>query len=123
MNTKANRIDVLPSKLLACLLALVCVVVGTVGLVLPIIPGFLFLILAVLIVARHFPTIETWLRKSRRFDRHMDRADSFMELPVLDKVRVSGLICVKIVLDTLAFVGGVAGKVLDFAAGRGPYSR
>ena len=123
MNTKTNRVDVLPSKLLACLLALVCVVVGTVGLVLPIIPGFLFLILAVLIVARHFPTIETWLRKSRTFDRHMDRADSFMELPALDKVRVSGLICVKIVLDTLAFVGGMAGKVLDFAAGRGQYSR
>lgn len=80
---------------------LACVVLGIVGLVLPVIPGLLFLALAVLLTARHVPWIDCRLRAHRTIGPHMHRADRFLELDLGDKARVAGLLCAKGVLDGL----------------------
>ena len=100
------RLQVNPyAKLVACALVFVCIVLGVVGLVLPIIPGLLFLAIAALIAARYFPSIGSRLRRNRTLGRHMDTADGFLDLPLWRKVQLSCLLCVKFVLDGIASIG------------------
>jgi uncharacterized membrane protein YbaN (DUF454 family) len=93
----------LSGKLVACVLVLACVAVGVVGLVLPVIPGLLFLAIAALIAARHFPSLAARLRRHRAFDRHLNKADGFLALRRPQKIQVAGWLCVKVFLDSLAF--------------------
>lgn len=104
MNTNASLVVGGPARLLACLWAFVCLVLGALGLVLPIIPGVLFLALGVLIVARHFPSVRRWLRRMPPIGRHMDRADRFLDLSFWRKVQVGALLCLKMFVDGIAFV-------------------
>ena len=104
----------LSGKLIACILVPVCVVVGAIGLVLPILPGLLFLGLAALIVARHSPAFAGILRRSRTFGPHLDRADRFFGLSFARRLQVGTLICLKIALDGAALAGSAVRKVFQF---------
>jgi len=105
MKSEARR-KVNPSaKLIACILVFACLVVGVAGLVLPIIPGLLFLAIAVLIVARYFPSMGARLRRNRTIGRHLDRADGFLDLTLWRKVQLGCLLCAKFVLDGIAMIG------------------
>ena len=106
MKTKPNLIENLSARLIAVLLVALCLVIGAAGLVLPIIPGLLFLAIAVLICARAFPSLERWLRRSRTLDRHLDRADGFMNLSLWRKVQFGSLLSLKILLDSIACIAG-----------------
>jgi uncharacterized membrane protein YbaN (DUF454 family) len=112
MNAKANSVPSLSAKLIAVLVAVALVLLGVIGLVLPFIPGLLLLLIAAVLVARHFPSIDGWLRQNRAFGRHMEWADTFYELPLLEKMRLGVWVCLKIVLDSLALVGGAITKML-----------
>jgi len=112
MKTKANLIGNLSAKLIAGIFVLICLAAGAVGLVLPIIPGLLFLAIAVLIVARNFPTMERWLRRNRNMDRHLDTVDSFLGLTISRKIRLSGLLCLKGLIDSIVFIKSALTRLL-----------
>ncbi len=114
MNTKATA--ALPTKLIACVVAVALVLLGVVGLVLPLIPGFLLLILAAVIVAKNFPSIDGWLRRNRIVARHMEWADAFYELPLKEKVQLGIWVGAKVLVDGLALLGSAAMKVWRAAA-------
>lgn len=88
-------------KLVAGIAVLAFVVLGLIGIVLPIIPGLLFLALAALIAARHVPAVDARLRRHHAIGRHMHRVDRFFGLDLLDQLRVAGLVTVKTTLDGL----------------------
>lgn len=111
MKTSANRPADLPAKLAACLLILVCVALGVVGLIVPVVPGLVFLALAVVIVARHFPSLGRRLRRNRTIGVHLERVDRFLDLRFWSKVQVAGLICAKLLLDGLAFVSALVTRL------------
>ena len=113
MNTKA--IAAMPVKLIACIVIAALVVLGLVGLVLPLIPGLLLLVLAAVIAAKQFPSIDAWLRGNRAFGRHMEWADTFYELPLKEKAQLGAWVCAKILLDSLALLGSGVLKVWDAA--------
>lgn len=112
MNTETAASTSLPGKVLAGLLVVALVLLGLVGLVLPFIPGLLFLLIAAVLVSRNFPTIDVWLRRNRAFGRHMEWADTFYALPLTEKVQLGFWVCAKIVLDSLALVGSAVMKAL-----------
>jgi uncharacterized membrane protein YbaN (DUF454 family) len=118
MKMKTMPIESLPAKLLAGIAVLACLVVGAVGLVLPIIPGLLFLAIGGVIIAKVFPSIERKFRSTRRIGRQLDRADSFFELSPLQKLQLGGLIGAKILLDTLDFLASSANKLRLLAVGK-----
>ncbi|MBN1239227.1 MAG: DUF454 family protein [Gammaproteobacteria bacterium] len=97
-------------SIVASLLVLACVAIGVVGLVLPIIPGLIFLALAAVIAARHFPWVGARLRNHRSLGRHLNRADGFVRLSLPDKIRVAGLLCAKALLDGAACVASLLRK-------------
>ena len=111
MNTKAT--EALPAKLIACVLAIALIVLGVIGLVLPLIPGLLLLVAAAVIVARYFPSIDGRLRESRIFGRHMEWADVFFTLPLREKIQLGALVSAKVLLDSLTLVGSAVMRVVS----------
>jgi uncharacterized membrane protein YbaN (DUF454 family) len=105
---KAKTPSSLAAKIIACALVVACLAIGIVGLVLPIIPGLLFLAIAAVVLARHFPWLESRLRRHRVFGKHLDRSDAFLGLGVAARVKVAALLCLKVVLDTLATITAFA---------------
>ena len=65
MTTETGIIGRFGATLIACMLILVCVAVGAVGLILPVVPGLLFLAIALMLVARLSPSIDRRLRRNR----------------------------------------------------------
>ncbi len=100
----ANQIGQISIKLLAAVFVAVFLVIGFIGLVLPIIPGLLFLAIAIWIVARAFPSIRSKLRQNSTLRKHLDKADEFVDEDFVDKVKLGLLLAAKFVLDGLAFI-------------------
>ncbi len=100
MNT--SHIGSVASKLVAILLIVICVAVGAVGLILPIIPGLLFLAIALMLIASFFPTVDRRLRRNRTLRSYLERADGFGDLGIVKKFQYGCLLCLR------AFVGAIA---------------
>jgi uncharacterized membrane protein YbaN (DUF454 family) len=108
----ANPIDSATAKLIACVVILVCLAIGLAGLILPIIPGLLFLGLAALIAARHSPALERLFRSNATLSGYLDRTEGFLDLPLGKKVQLGLLLCLKMLLDTVAFVVTFVAKLV-----------
>lgn len=95
-----------PAKLVAGLAILVCLFVGAIGLLLPVVPGLLFLVIGAFVAARHFPAMDGWLRRHRALGPHLDRADRYAErygaLDLWRKVQVGALVGVRLALGGIA---------------------
>ena len=107
---QATAVGSLSGKVVASVLVLACVAIGIVGLVLPVIPGLLFLAIAAFVVARHVPAVDARLRRHRGIDEHMNRAEGFVRLSLPAKFQVAGWMCVKVLLDTVALIGSLLAK-------------
>jgi uncharacterized membrane protein YbaN (DUF454 family) len=86
-------------KLLALVILLLCAAIGMVGIILPVIPGFLFLGIAALITARMFPALARRLRRHRIFATWLDSSVGFARLSLRDKVRYSAWLVLRMLLD------------------------
>ena len=111
MSPDKSLIESLSVKLVACALVAVCLVLGAAGLVLPLIPGLLFVAIGGFIAAKHFPGVERRLRRSRMLAAHLDRADLFSSLSFADELRVSGLFFAKLTLDGLKALGALLSRL------------
>lgn len=87
------------STLLALCFLLLCVAIGMVGLILPIIPGFLFLMLAALLAARLFPALGRRLARNPWFRSHLQRTCQFAGLSMRGKAQLLCWITLRLLLD------------------------
>lgn len=105
-----RRVRGFVSKLLLAVLALICLAVGLLGLVLPLIPGLLFLLLAALCIARLSPALEARVKGlpgARAWSGHSDHLSG---LSVADKCRYGFWMTLKVVVDTLERGWRAAGR-------------
>ena len=116
LRSEHNSIGRLTSKLIAAFFIVLCFAVGAVGLVLPIIPGLLFVAIALMIVARHFPSIDRQLRRSKTIRSYLNSADGFSGLSFASKVQFGCLLCLRLFIDAVALIVLAVGKVLGLAA-------
>lgn len=123
MRIEGHRIAQLPVKLAACAVLVLCLVLGVAGLVLPIIPGLLFLAFAALIASRHFPATGSWLRRNRTLGRHLDTADAFVDLNLTGKLQLAIWMGAKMMLDGIALVGTLGAKLANTAWAKRPRYR
>lgn len=103
------------AKLIACVLVIGFLVIGAVGLILPIIPGLLFLAIAAIVAARHLPSLDRMLRRNRTMGGYLDSADRFSDLELSQKIRYGCLLCLKMLIDGVAFAVSAAMKLVRFA--------
>lgn len=87
-------------KLSALVLLLLCVAVGLAGLILPLIPGLLFLALALIIAARLCPPLGRRLRRHAVFAPYMHRSDHFAGLSLQGKLKFAFWFAAKILWDS-----------------------
>lgn len=87
-------------KVLALVILLLCVAVGLAGIILPVIPGLLFLGVALVIAARLFPPLGRRLRKSAVFAPYMQRSDHFARLSLQGKLKFAFWFSAKILWDS-----------------------
>ena len=116
--TSVGFVGTLTSRVIACLLIVVCFAVGAVGLILPVIPGLLFVAIALMLIARYFPSADRWLRKNHTIRSYLNSAEGFGKLSFVRKLQYGCLLCLRLFVDTVALlVYGVA-RVMAFAVGR-----
>ena len=109
MQTETSTFDSLSTKLIACAVIIACLALGAVGLILPLLPGLLFLAIAAVVAAKLSPTFERMLRQSPTLSGYLDRTDGFAALSWGKKLQVAGLLCVKVLVDGVALL--VAGVI------------
>ena len=109
MQTETSSFDNLPTKLIACVVIVALLLLGAAGLILPLIPGLLFIAIAAVIAAKLSPGFERTLRQNPTLSGYLDRTDGFMTLPLGEKIKVACLLCLKMLIDAVAWaVTGVA---------------
>jgi uncharacterized membrane protein YbaN (DUF454 family) len=107
--------DNVSTKLIAAGVIVVCLLLGFAGLILPLIPGLLFLGVAAVVAAKLSPRIAATLRQNDTLRGYLDRTDGFESLALGDKIKLAGLLCVKVLIDGVAFLVAGVMKLLKAA--------
>ena len=85
-----------------CIALIVCfVVVGLIGLVLPIIPGLIFLFIAVILLARISSRFDAVLKRNSTFQGWMKHADTINSLSFSQRVRLSFWMSARIITNAI----------------------
>jgi len=105
----------LTAKAIAVLLIVVCFAIGAAGLILPIIPGLLFLAIALMLVAKIFPAVGSRLRRNRTLRSYLDSAEGFGNLSWLGKLQYGALLTLRLFVDAIALGLYAGSRLLAFA--------
>lgn len=101
-------------KLIACVVIAGLVLLGLIGLILPIIPGILFLFLALLLLTRVSGRAaarlenHSWFRQQNRL---WQRAGT---MPVADRLRVGLLVGARSVIQGMQSLSALVGRILSY---------
>src|SRR5512145_2463441 len=106
MQTDTHSFDSVSTKLIAVGAIVVCLLLGFAGLILPLIPGLLFLGIAAIVAAKVSPRFADTMRG------YLDRTEGFGDLPLDQKIKLGGLLVLKALIDGVAFLVSAVMKLL-----------
>jgi uncharacterized membrane protein YbaN (DUF454 family) len=115
MQTETHSFDNVSTKLIAAGVIVVCLLLGLAGLILPLIPGLLFLAVAAIVAAKLSPRFAETLRRNDTLRGYIDRMEGFNALPLDGKLKLAGLLFLKMLIDGVAFLVAGVMKVLKAA--------
>ncbi len=115
MQTDTHAFDNVSTKLIAAGVIVVCLLLGVAGLILPLIPGLLFLGVAAIVAAKFSPRFAETLRQNETLRGYLDRTEGFAELPLDQKLKLAALLLVKALIDGVAFLVAGVMKLLKAA--------
>jgi uncharacterized membrane protein YbaN (DUF454 family) len=108
------------AKLLALILLLLCVGLGVLGVILPLIPGLLFFAFAAMLAASLFPTFGQRMRRTpwlaRVLNPYLDSAQGFVHFTWRAKVRFVLWMTVKVMVDSFVLLWTALTKLVDFVS-------
>jgi uncharacterized membrane protein YbaN (DUF454 family) len=111
-DTPSPSFDNASTKLIAAGVIVVCLLLGFAGLILPLIPGLLFLAIAAIVAAKLSPRFAETLRQNETLRGYLDRTEGIENLALGDKIKVGGLLFVKALIDGVAFLVASVMKLL-----------
>jgi uncharacterized membrane protein YbaN (DUF454 family) len=114
-NTETPVFDNISTKLIACAVIVACLLLGFAGLILPLIPGLLFLAIAAIVAAKVSPKFRDLLRQNDTLRGYVDRADGFAALPLAKQAQLAALLFVKALIDGVALLVAGVMKVVKAA--------
>lgn len=97
-------------KVISFALVVFFIALGIVGILLPILPGLLFLLIAALIAARHVPALAFCLEQNRYTYKAMRMSNGFMDLHWWDKIKLGALGTVKLTIDGIEWAVSLLGR-------------
>lgn len=109
--------DNLSTKLIACAIIVACLLLGVAGLILPLIPGLLFIAIAVFVAAKLSPRFAAVVRENETLRGYFDQADRIAGVPLTQKVQVIGLLLIKMLIDGVALLVAAVMKLVKAAEG------
>jgi uncharacterized membrane protein YbaN (DUF454 family) len=121
MTNDTPLFDNLTTKLIACAVIVACLLLGLVGLILPLIPGLLFIVIAIFVAAKLSPRFAATVRENDTLRGYLDQADRIAGVPLAQKIQVVGLLLLKMLIDGVALL--VAGVVKLVKAAEGLSAR
>ena len=104
MQTDTHPFDNISTKLIACAVIVACLLLGLAGLILPLIPGLLFIAIAAFVAAKLSPRFGAALRENDTLRGYLDQADRIVGVPLPQKLQVVGLLFLKMLIDGVALL-------------------
>ena len=80
------------TKVIGAVFVVLFLIVGIIGVILPIIPGLLFLFLALYVLTRISRRAAAMAHRQPWFSRYAKKLDSANHLPVLTRIKLAGLV-------------------------------
>ena len=99
------------NKIASFVLIVVFVALGIVGILLPIIPGIPFLLIAAVMASRHIPALAHYLEQNRHTAKSMRLSKRFSHLDFWGKVQFCCWGCLKFTVDTADWFVSVFAKL------------
>ena len=102
------------------MLLLLCVGLGMVGLILPIVPGLLFLALAAMLASNMFPAFGLFVRRTpwlaKLLTPYLENSHGFCRLSGQGKLRFLLWFCARVLVDSFMMLWRVLAQVVDFVS-------
>jgi uncharacterized membrane protein YbaN (DUF454 family) len=117
MTTDTSTFDGFSTKLIACAIIVACLLFGLAGLILPLIPGLLFIAIAAFVAAKVSPRFAGLVRENETLRGYLDQADRIANVPLKQKVQVAGLLLLKMLIDGVALLVTGVMKLVRAAEG------
>jgi uncharacterized membrane protein YbaN (DUF454 family) len=115
MQTNIRGFDNVTTKLIAAGVIAVCLLLGVAGLILPLLPGLLFLGVAAIVAAKLSPRFAELLRRNETLRGYLDRTQGIGNLTLEEKLKLVGLLVVKALIDGVAFLIAGAMRLMKAA--------
>ena len=103
-STPTSTFDCFSTKLIACAIIVACLLFGLAGLILPLVPGLLFIAIAVFVAAKLSPKFASIVRENETLRGYLDQADRIAGVPLRQKIQVVGLLLLKMLIDGVALL-------------------
>ena len=83
---------------LTVVVATILLVLGLIGLVIPIIPGILFLIISAILFAQFFPPLHRQLKQHKTTHALLDRIEAGHQLDVISRIKLTFWSCLDAII-------------------------
>ena len=112
-DTMKRHAGYISGKLLFALAFIICLALGLIGLVLPIIPGILFLGIAALMLAPYVPALNNWMHRSPYMRHWLDEVHALKTLQLRDQLRLGALLSLRMMLDGARYIAAQLGRLFS----------
>jgi len=96
-----------PRKVIYLAIGGMCLMLGVIGLIIPIIPGVLFLMAAIYLLSRGSRKIKKFTDRDPRILQMQQRMEQFGEVNAVDRIRLAGWITLDAVVKSLQAIGTI----------------
>lgn len=100
-----------PYQLLLLATGVLLLFISLMSLIFPLIPGLLFLVLALMVIGRVFPAMKAWVDRNKILSRIQDRIERLDGRSVLTFAKVAALIVVQAAVTAMAFAWRLVRRV------------
>ncbi len=101
MNVRLSK----PRKVIYLLVGGLCLTLGVIGLIIPIIPGVLFLLAAIYLLSRGSQRIKRFTESNPRVLHMQKRMDQFGEVNAADRFRLAGWMALGATVQSFRVIG------------------
>jgi len=108
----ASHITSVPARLIYCVLGVMLLMLGVIGLVIPVIPGVIFLVAAIYVFGRVSSRVRRWSHRHPVFRNASTQFGRMGQVNVFDRLRVVSLMFVGVIARGLDTAAGTAARVL-----------
>lgn len=107
-----------PRKVIYLVIGGMCLTLGVIGLIIPIIPGVLFLMAAVYLLSRGSRRIKKFTDRDPRILQMQQRMDQFGEVKLADRIRLAGWMTLDAVVKSVQAISGVYSRATKMVSQR-----